>query len=56
MKFDVKKVTKPYHSPNFIEHGNAEEILESIETTQPAKRCNKPSGSGDGFGFSQIPR
>ncbi|WP_181256668.1 hypothetical protein [Merismopedia glauca] len=55
MKFDSQTATKAYHSPNFIEHGNAEEILESIETTQPAKRCRKPSGSGDGFGFSQLP-
>jgi hypothetical protein len=51
MKLDRQISTKPYHSPNFIEHGNAEEILESIQTTQPSKRC-KPGGNGDGFAVS----
>lgn len=44
---------KNYHSPSFIEHGKAEEILESIENTQPAKRC-KNAGTGDEIGFSQF--
>jgi hypothetical protein len=46
-----QQLKKPYNPPKFTVHGDTKQILESIETTGPAKRCvQKDPGPGDGFG------